>query len=236
MVDEYTYNINDMLADAMALLPGAADAVIKRQMALTIREFFERSYAWVEVINDTPLQTGDTEHQIDATGKIGSNDDDAIVLAVLNCAVGTAADGFEPLKPLGGEPLKVEGSNSRPYAWYVASNPDTLKVYPYYTGSETLYLRTLVALMPDTDVFPFGGSSQFPRQFEYKWYDAIMNGLLARMYMQTDKPYSNPSEGFRLRHNFLRQIGFYAAQRKKGYNNSQVWRYPAGWSPKLRRG
>lgn len=228
MPTEYTYSIDRFLHDSLPQLPGANREVALRELRLAIWEFFERSYAWTEVIEDTPLETGDTLHQISAAGKIGSEGGDATVLTILDCSVGTASSGFELLTPLGGEPLAIEGSNTPPVSWYIASNADTLKVHPYYTGSESLMLRTTVAVMPLFSASATGAA--FPRQFESKWYDAILDGFLARMYMHPRKPYSQPVMGSRMEKHFSQLIGYYAAQRKKGYNNSQQWSHPLGWS------
>lgn len=227
---EYTYSLDTILKDTLPHLPGAQRDVALRELRLAIREFFEQSYAWTEVIRDTPLSTGDTEHQISAIGKIGVNNNDATVLTVLDVAVGTDAQGYNRLKPMGSRPLRLESSGGWPYGWYTVSNADTIKFHPYYTGPDSLKIRALVALMPPIDAAAVG--AEFPRQFELKWYQAIVNGFLARMYMHPSEPYSDPVIGAKLRTRFRYQIGYYAARRKQGYNHSPMWRFPGGWNPR----
>lgn len=224
--NEFTYSINTILKDTLPHLPGAQRDVALLELRMAIREFFEQSYAWCEVLGGYDVSTGDTEHQLHATAKIGPDLGTATVLTVLDVAVGNSTDGYNRLTPMGSKPLKIEGSNGWPYGWYSASNADTIKFHPYYTGSDSLKIRAYLALMP-----PISASStadEFPRQFELKWYQAIVNGFLARMYMHPSEPYSNPALGAKLRKRFRHQIGYYAARRKQGYNNAPAWRFP-GW-------
>ena len=69
-------------------------------------------------------------------------------------------------------------------------------------------------------------ATALPRQITLKYYDAIVNGYLSRVYLHPNKPYSAPALAGQLRHTFLRSIGFYMAQRKQGYAGAQAWRFP----------
>lgn len=226
MATEYTENLNQILKDTLPELPGVVRSAAARELRLAMREFFERSFAWTKVVTGVAISAGDTAIQID------DGDTNTEVVGILAVRVGNDTDGYRPLPALGAEPDKIEGAESAS-AWYVTSNPDELKLTPYYNTAPTDTLRVTVALMPAFDVSVT--DDELPRQITLKYYDAIRNGFLARMYMQPGKPYSQPVLATQLRQNFLQQIGFYAAQRKKGYNNSPNWTYPSsGWSPRRR--
>jgi hypothetical protein len=115
-------------------------------------------------------------------------------------------------------------TSDAPRGWFVTSNPDEFQFFPRLETSLVGETSALVALIPSFDTL------LLPRQVTLKYYDAIVEGYLARVYNHPNKPYSNPAVAAQLRHNFTRRIGYYMAQRKQGYNNSQQWRYPPGWN------
>lgn len=228
MATEYTESHNQILKDTLPELPGAVRSVALRELRLAMREFFERSMAWTAVIDNVAVPNGNTPIQLD------DGDANTEVIGIFGVEFGTDANGYQLLTPMNSRPSKYEGNES-PWGWYVTSNPDELRLHPYVNVDTTKVIRASVALIPafDTDAT----ETDLPRQITLKYYDAIRNGFLARMYMHPAKPYSQPVLATQLRHNFLRQIGFYAAQRRKGYNNTPAWRYPAtGWRPSRRTG
>jgi hypothetical protein len=222
MATEYTESIENVIKDTLPQLPGVIRSVVARECRLAMREFFEKSLAWITVVEDIAIPDGDVAIQVD------DGDDNTEVIALLRVMIGNSTDGFQDVTPLGRMPDKIEGTASRPWSWYVTSNPDELKLHPYKDGSTTDTLRVTAGLIPAFDTAI--DELILPRQITLKFYDAILNGTLARLYMHPNKPYSQPGLGMQLRHNFLRQIGYYAGQRKKGFNNTPMWRYPSGWS------
>jgi hypothetical protein len=227
MAVEYTESIENVLKDILPQLPGVIRSVAARECRLAMREFFEKSHAWVETVESVAIPTGDTAIQVD------DGDTNTEVIAIHEVRIGNATDGYQIVHPLGRVPDKIEGTNSKPWGWYVTSNPDEFKLHPYNESATSDDLRVRVALIPafDTDV----NSTDLPRQITLRYYDAILDGTLARLYMHPNKPYSQPVLGTQLRHKFLKAIGYYAGQRKKGYNNSQMWRFPSGWTTRLRQ-
>ena len=227
MAVEYTEAIENILKDTLPHLPGVVRSVAARECRLAMREFFEKSLAWTTVIENVAIPTGDEAIQLT------DGDENTEVIAILQVQHGDTANGYQTLQAFNRVPDKVEGTDSTPFGWYVTSNPDEIKLHPYYNNATSKLLRCTVGLIPAFDVDI--NQQELPRQITLKFYDAILNGTLARLYMHPNKPYSQPVLGQQLRHNFLRQIGYYAAQRKKGFNNSQAWRFPAGWTTKLRQ-
>jgi hypothetical protein len=227
MATEYTESIEQLLKDILPQTPGVIRSVAARECRLAMREFFERSHAWVEEVEGVVIPTGDTAIQVD------NGDANSEVIAVYAVRLGNSTDGYQLLQKLGRMPDKIEGTQSKPWGWYVTSNPDEFKLYPYRSTATTDDLRVHVALIPSFDIEV--NETDLPRQITLKFYDAILNGTLARLYMHPNKPYSQPVLAQQLRHNFLRQAGYYAAQRKKGFNNSQMWSFPKGWTTKLRQ-
>lgn len=228
MATEYTESISQLLKDTLPELPGAVRSVALRELRLAMREFFEQSHAWTIRLANVAVPVGDTVVQFD------DSDSNTEVIAVHNVLYGDDTEGYRVLTPMVNEPNKVTTASS-PWGWYVTSNPDEIKIHPLQDEDRSKLLKADVALMPAFDVDISG--TDLPRQITLKYYDAILTGFLARMYMQPNKPYSQPILGSQMRTKFRKLIGYYAAQRKKGYNNTPSWSYPSGgWSPRRRTG
>lgn len=222
MANEYaTVALNHLLRDALPHLPGVVMQVAQDEFRLTLREFFEKSFAWTKTVKDVAVTTGETPIQVDA------GDANAEVIGILNVAIGKAGEGYQNLIPLAGRPVNESTVGGVPSYFYITSNPDEFCLYPYMDAAGGYDLTIEVALIPDFNAD--ASYNNIPRQILLKYYDAIMQGFLARMFGHPNKPYSAPLVAQQYRHNFLRAIGFYAAQRKSGYNGAQNWVYPKGW-------
>lgn len=221
MATEYTYKLDDFLKDQLPELPGVSRSVALKELRLTLREFFEKSFAWTASVKDVALVTGETPIQV------SDGDSNTEVIGILHVAIGDST-GYRDLIPLSKRPIDEETTDNDPDYWYITSNPDELCLYPYMNNASSKDLTVLVALMPAFTID--ANTATLPRQIMSKYYDAIEEGFLARMYQHPNKPYSAPMLAQQKRHNFLRAIGYYAGQRKQGYNGAPDWRYPRGWS------
>lgn len=223
MATEYTEVFDTILQDTIPELPGALRAVAKRELRLTLREFFEKSYCWTTTVKNIALSAGETPIQID------DGDANTEVIGILNLAIGNDTDGYTDLGPMPGRPSRIL-NDDKPTAWFTSSNPDEFVLYPYPNNAPTDVVIATVALIPAFD------TEQLPRQITLKYYEAIVNGFLARMYSHPNKPYSAPSAAGGKRQAFVTAMGYYAAQRKQGYNGAPNWRFPLGWQiPKAGR-
>lgn len=224
MATEYIESLDTFLQDTIPQLPGAVRAVAERELRLAMREFFERSYAWRTTIEGVDAPLGDTAVWLqDAEDGDVNSDVIAILQVRLDSDPGSQGNARRVLTPIGVKPAYEFSNQNYPMGWRMTSNPDEFKLYPYLTTAIPGGLEIDVALTPKMD------ATTFPRQVTSKFYDAIVEGFLARMYMHPNKPYSAPALGMQMRGNFKRRIGYYLAQAKTGYNNSQVWGFPGGW-------
>lgn len=224
MATEYTVSINALLKDTLPELPGVVRAVAAREFRLTLREFFEKTYAWTKTIKSVAIPTGETPIQV------SDGDDFTEVIGILHVVKGNTTDGFNDLTPLSGRPTsRSQGDTAEnPDMWYITSNPDEFVLYPYLDVATTDTLTVKVALIPAFDID--ATEDELPRQIVLKYYDSIMDGFLARMYEHPNKPYSNPALAQQKLTRFGASMGFYIAQRKKGFNGAPNWRFPGGWS------
>lgn len=224
MAVEYTETLDTILQDTIPQLPGAVRSVAERELRLAMREFFERSFAWRYTVSDIDAPAGETPILLDSTT---TGDANADVVGILRVKWrNNSTSGGVYLTPLGHKPAQsLTEQSTTPRGFYMTSNPDEFILYPYLDNAVTDGIEVDVALTPKLD------ATSFPRQTQSKFYDALVEGFLARMYMHPNKPYSAPALGVQMRQNFMRRIGYYMAQAKQGYNDSQQWGYPGGWSP-----
>lgn len=215
MATEYTESLDTLLQDTIPELPGVVRAVAERELRLTFREFFERSFAWRSVITvDAPA--GDTAIWLQDSNDLDANSD---VVGILHVSFEGNGLGKLAAKPDRG----WDQASDLPTGFWMTSNPDEFKLYPQMANAKPGALEIHVALTPKID------ATTFPRQISTKYYDALREGFLARMYAHPNKPYSAPVVALQHRHNFRRRIGYYIAQAKQGYNDAQAWSYPMGW-------
>ncbi len=205
-------NINIWLQDISPWVPGAHRSVMKRQLILAMREFFEKSWAWRAEVGPISLQTNQQTYML---SPFNSTTD---VVGVIWVAVNGA-----PLNPLQAAPAPSQ--NGQPFSdtpggyWMV--RPDILAVYPIPNiTSVPQNLTALLALRPKMTV------TQVPQIAVTNFYEAIMYGALYRLLGQPAKPYSNPTLAAQFEVKFRREIGVYAGKAKKGFNNAASWRVP----------
>lgn len=221
MAVEYTETLDTFLKDTIPQLPGVVREVAERELRLTMRQFFERTFAWRYTFQvDAPA--GETPVLLDSTASGDNNADVVGILRVKFLPEGESSQG-QYLYSLSHKPVGQVTELGIPRGYYMTSNPDEFVLFPNLDTGVTNGLEVDVALTPKLT------ATLFPRQVVSKFYDAILDGFLARMYMQPNKPYSAPGLALQMKQNFSRRMGYYMAQAKAGYNDSQGWGYPGGW-------
>ncbi len=223
MPHEYTETFEQILKDTSPQTPGIIRELALRELRLACREFFERSYAWIlEVPNiDTAAGNVPTKIVVLEDGVGPAADDNVEVIGILTLTLRNIR-----IPPIGQRPPldDPDFTSDAPRGWFITSNPDEFLYFPRLETSLVGETDAVVAVVPSFDAI------ELPRQITLKFYDAIIEGYLARVYNHPNKPYSNPAVAAQMRHNFLRRIGFYMAQRKQGFNNSQQWTYPPSFN------
>ena len=215
---QFTETFEQILKDTLPQTPGIQRSVALRELYLAAREFFAGSYTWTTIIENVDAPLGEVDIVVD-DGNANTE-----VISILQVSVQKDQAGTI-LHPIGLRPARAEQSDS-PREWFVTSNPDHIRVFPYLKEAQTDFLDITAALIPAFD------ATALPRQVTLKYYDALVTGYLARVYLHPNKPYSAPALAGQQRHIFLRQIGYHLAQRKQGFNNSQQWTFPRDFQVK----
>ncbi len=213
MAETFSETYEQLLNDTIPQTPGIMREVAERELRLACREFFEKSWAWTQVIEDVDVSAGETDIVV-----VNALTPTAEVIGILNV---TKSDG-SGMSMLAARPNRNQTSD-HPDHWFINTPPDTIRVFPYLINAQTNFLDITVALQP----LPTG--TALPDEAKSKFHDALVNGYLARVYMHPNKPYSAPALAGQMRASFLRSIGYYMGLRKTGGAGGQGWTYPAGW-------
>jgi hypothetical protein len=219
-------NLNLWMQDISPWCPGVHRTVMKRQLILAVREFFEQSWAWRQEQGPITLVTDQVTYMLspfnsttDVVGVIAVWVN-RVPLAPLACAPPPYGHSPEPVP----EPVPDQDGDrhhsDRP-GGYWCPRPDIIAVYPTPKITTTpQHLTVLCALRPKMSV------TQVPKIAVTDFYEAIMNGALYRLLNQPAKPYSNPTLAAYFENKFRKDIGVYAGKAKKGFNNAASWSFP----------
>lgn len=211
---ECDVTLDTWLRDSLGSIPGAVRSVAARELVLACREFFERSYAWQGRIEDQDAKAGREQYWT------SPYDQYANVIAVMGVDFNGVPLGRYPFRPS----RRSTDSSDTPVGFYAAPAPDAIELWPDLSSDVGDAITFIVALTPKTTV------EHLPRIAEVKFFDAIMDGFLARMYMHPNKPYTDKQLANQKRKAFNHWIGKYMGQAKQGFVSAQNWVYPPGWN------
>ena len=219
---ECDVTLDTWLKDSLPNLPGALRSVAARELVLAGREFFERSYAWTDMIENQNAVAGRKQYW---TSPFDQYSNVIAVLWVAFRGIDLARFPRRPSRRTNDSGVPNDEADL-PTGYYADVAPDAIELWPDIAeGTQNLegVLTFHVALTPKTTV------EHLPRIAEIKFYDAILDGFLARMYMHPNKPYSSPQLAAAKRQNFNHWIGRYMGQAKGGYITAQNWSFPPSW-------
>lgn len=195
------------LQDILPRTPGVVRAVAKREFVLAAREFYRQSASWRETLAAVDVTAGDptyTATPTDATSE---------VLQI----VAVEYDGL-PLDPKVDRPLG-DVPTGTPTMWY----PTGRSTFVLWPTPETTKLATLIVrvlLQPKDD------TTTLPDMAYQLHYDALLDGVLGRLYAHPAKPYSNLTGAQYHLGRFRNAIAAAAGAAKQGNINGQNWTFP----------
>jgi hypothetical protein len=208
---ECDVKLDTWLKDILPHTPGLVRKVAKRELILTAREFYERSCAWRVVVGPKNM-IADKRRYV-----MSPYDAYADVVKVLSVEF----EGM-PLMPVERRPQIIDRmdqtSDIARYYWLEA--PDYVRLEPVPQTSVASSLTFYVVLTPKQTV------SHLPRIAATHHYDALLDGVLGRLFSHPAKPYSNPDLAQYRLTRFRAAIGSFAGMAKVGYSGAQAWNFP----------
>lgn len=202
-----TYQLSVWLKDLIPRTPGAVRTVVRRELVLTLREFFRETYAWRTTIGPRDIKANKKSY------RLSPYDAYADVIHVFSIE----HKGI-PLKMLTRKPPTTTTAEE-PTSFYL-SDPDTVHFYPTPTKAAEDVLTYHVALQPNWN------TKRVPRVGVIEFYDAILDGAIGRLCSQPAKGYTNPVLAQYHLRRFRAAIGEARAKARAGYTSGQAWQFP----------
>jgi hypothetical protein len=203
---ECNVTLSTWLKDLLPRIPGANQKVVKRELVLAAREFYEQSTAWRVVIGPRDL-TADKKRYV-----MSPYDAYANIVRVL----GVEFSG-NPLPAIYRKPPKDDSTSVLGY-WLDGADHVCLWPVPKTTVEDALTFY--VALTPKQTV------TTLPQIAASHHYDALLDGTLGRLYSHPAKAYSDLVRAQYHLKRFRSAIGKYAGLAKQGMAGAQSWSYP----------
>lgn len=194
------------LKDILPRTPGIVRAIAKRELQNVAREFYRESTAWREIVESAYLADG--VYQLTAVPQ----DSNSEVLQILSVEVNGLPIRPKVERPVGDRP------DGTPTNWY-PTGPATFDVWPTPDQYDD-EIRVRVILIPTAT------ATALPDVAQTLHYDALLDGLLGRLYAHPAKPYSNPTLGQYHLTRFRAAIAKAKGETLQGGFAGQNWTYP----------
>lgn len=199
-------SISVWLKDILPRTPGVVRAVARRELINTAREFYRQSGAWREVLENTYFDSGDYQYTV-----VPSNPESEVIQVTsveVNGSLLTAATE----RPVG------DRQDGTPTLWF-PTGLASIEIWPTPEQYDD-EVRIRVVLIPTES------ATTFPDAAYAKYYEALLDGVLGRLYGHPAKPYSNPSLAEYHLRRFRNAIGEAMAEQKGGGLAGQNWQFP----------
>lgn len=200
------YKIDIWLKDLLAYTPGATRKVVRQELLNTLRDFFNDSYAW-RSSHTQSVRAGRSKYYL---SPVDAHTDVAGVLTVY-------VNGKE-LMPLP-EYVSYSTDPGTPRYFYCFA-PDSIELFPTPDVDIARGLRIQSALVPNPNV------KRVPAIAVTKFYNPILDGTLARMYAQPNKPYSSPQMAAAKQQLYKYGVARARAQARRGFTSSDPFSFP----------
>ncbi len=202
--------LSSWLKDILPRTPGLVRSVAKRELLLTVREFYEQSYAWRGTVGPLDIIADQASYKISPE----EYDEQADVIGILGATYDTI-----PLYKRALRPSDTTRTADRPNSFY-ATQPDTMVIFPAPTADADDKLLVYVAFTPTLD------ATGLPEIASTLHREALFDGVLGRLYGHPAKAYSNPMLGQYHLKRFRAAIAQYAAKAKGGLIDAPSWAFP----------
>jgi len=199
-------SISVWLKDILPRTPGIVRAVAKRELINTAREFYRQSGAWREVCESVFFADGDYQYTVVPESA------DSEVIQVTSVEV----NGI-PLTALTERPLG-DRDDGTPTIWY-PTGLATIEIWPTPEQYDDEVRVRAILIPADT-------STTLPDSAYAKYYEAMLDGVLGRLYGHPAKPYSNPTLAEYHLRRFRNAIGEATGEQKQGGFAGQNWQFP----------
>lgn len=199
-------SISVWLKDILPRTPGVVRAVARRELINTAREFYRQSGAWREVLENTYFDDGDYQYTV-----VPSNPESEMI-QVTSVEVNGSPLTATTERPVG------DRQDGTPTLWF-PTGLASIEIWPTPEQYDD-DVRVRVILIPTES------ATTFPDAAYAKYYEALLDGVLGKLYGHPAKPYSNPAFAEYHLRRFRNAISEAAAEQKGGGFAGQNWQFP----------
>lgn len=199
-------SISVWLKDLLPRTPGIVRSVARRELILAAREFYRDSDSWSEIVESTFFADDDFSYEV------LSSQVDAEIVRVMAVEVNGTFLQPKVERPIG------DREDGTPHSWY-PTGPSSVDIWPTPEAYDDT-VRIRVKLIPTNE------ATVLPDIAQTRHYDAILDGVLGRLYAHPAKPYSNPTLAEYHLRRFRAAIGVAKGEAIQGGFAGQAWVYP----------
>lgn len=193
------------LPELRTAVAGADDAMLLQALDATIREFFTRGGGWKQALSDITLKEGKTNYTINPQTE-------GVVL-------------YPDSAKMDDTPINVwpEEASANHGVGIYRKDENTVVIRPEPNAAMDGKKLKIVALWK----LPAGCTSVPDALFDI-WFEEILDGTKARLYMMASKPWSSTTLGAYHHKRFRIAIGRFRSMMRKGYTTAEpAWKFPA---------
>lgn len=218
---DYEIALGRWVQDARAYLPGIAVPIVQSELRQVILEFFRKAQPWLQELGPFDLAPGQRELKLNPLLDGEFVEDGSIEVPTQQVLyvkqVLFKGQVLSPLMAAGGSAAKEATTPSGYYMPY----PDLIRFVPIPT-EEHLEAVTVYAV-----IGPKEPEEHMPQMVGTHFYDIILDGLLGRLFMHPQKPYSNREMGMYRLSQFRGKCSAVRAAAERGFTNtSRVTKFP----------
>lgn len=205
----------DYIAQQIIAQTSAPDGVVRMALQNCIREFYQKSTGWREVIGPYTLRAGVNRIQLNPVDQYSQCHFvlDAFVFPNLNG--GNSAQWLRPLlrKP----PSNADTQTAQPYTYFM-EGPDVMLLYPNADRAYGSVLYVYMALMPVINV------GRLPNFAITHHFDGLFYGTLERLCTMPNKPWTvkDTSLTMEWRRRFKQQVALARDITERGWGTADA--------------
>lgn len=197
--------------------PAAPDTLIQSKLSDVLRDFYTNAGAWREVIGPYSLSAG---REVIFLNPVDQYSQLQYVLQAWLFPSVAGGNSEQYLRP---SDHKLFGVNPAPSPlWYWMETPDTMHVYPVPQTNlgQVLFVNAIM--------LPLVNTPRLPNMAITHHFDALWFGVLARMYMMPNKPWTSLPLAAQYRKDYRREMLRWRDVANRSYSSATPqWRYPS---------
>lgn len=205
-----TYLANKIITEA----PGIPDALVGSKLYDVLREFYTNAGAWRERIGPYTVRAGRPILYLNPIDQYSQ------FQYVLEAHIYPSSPGGNQKQPLRPSAVPLQGTDVGMPLWYWMTDPTTMNVYPTPDKDYPVWAFGILLPLINTPRLPDIATTHHA--------DAIMYGVLARLFRMPQKPWTDQKLSAMYMKDYRREMLRWRDVANRGYTNAiPQWRYPS---------